>query len=49
MMDSEIKDLGKRKSKRILTLILGIAAVATVISIILIFTLSNDTSNGGSS
>jgi len=45
MMDSEIKDLGKRKSKRILTLILGIAAIATVISIILIFTLSN----GGSS
>lgn len=47
MMDSEIKDLGKRKSKRILTMILGIAVVATVISIILIFTLSNDTINGG--
>jgi len=49
MMDSEIKDLGKRKSKRILTLILGIAAIATVISIILIFILSNDTGDGGSS
>ncbi len=46
MMDSEIQDLGKRKSKRILILILGIAAIASLILIIIIFTLPNDTSNG---
>ena len=45
-MDSEIQDLGKRKSRRILILILGIAAIASIILIIIIFTLPNDTSNG---
>ncbi|MFX0081204.1 MAG: hypothetical protein ACFE94_05570 [Candidatus Hodarchaeota archaeon] len=47
MIDSEIQDLGKRKSNRILMLILGIVAIATAITIILIFTLQNETSNGG--
>lgn len=46
-MDSEIQDLGKRKSNRILMLILGIAAIATAITIILIFTLPKGTNNGG--
>ena len=45
MMDSEIQDLGKRKSKRILILILGIAVIATLILTIIIFTLPSDTSN----
>jgi hypothetical protein len=46
-MDSEIQELGKRKSNRILILILAIAAVASVITIILIFTIPNESSNGG--
>jgi len=46
-MDSEIQDLGKRKSKRILILILGIATIASLILIIIIFTLPSDNSNGG--
>jgi len=47
MMDSEIQDLGKRKTRRILILILGIAAIATLILTIVIFTLPEETSNGG--
>ncbi|MFW9941574.1 MAG: hypothetical protein ACFFFT_11080 [Candidatus Thorarchaeota archaeon] len=46
-MNSEIQNLGERKPNRILFLILGVTAIATVITIILIFTLSNKSSDGG--
>ncbi|MHA2283173.1 MAG: hypothetical protein ACXAC5_20215 [Promethearchaeota archaeon] len=47
MMDSELNKLRKRKIKRILVGICGIAAMGAIITIFIIMGLANSQSSGG--